>query len=193
MVFWYSLSDFSVSFLRAERLGRVLLVAALATAFAGCGGAGQAVDEMPGWMTDKPTSEQYLYGAGTATSPGLQSALDKAELRAREDIASTLQSELQSLSRDFRQEVDDQSLNQFTQVQQEVVSEMLRGVTAEKTKVLEEDGRYRTYALAKMPIGEARKELLQKINQEKAYTRLRKTEAFDQLEQEVQDYENSRE
>jgi hypothetical protein len=188
-----SFSDFSSPFFRAWHLGRVLLVAALATAFAGCGGAGQAVDEMPGWMADKPTSEQYLYGAGTATSPGLQSALDKAELRAREDIASTLQSELQSLSRDFRQEVGDQALNQFTQAQQEVVSEVLRGVTAEKTKVLERDGRYRTYALVKMPVGEARKELLRKISQEDAYTRLRKTEAFDQLEKEVQDYEDSRE
>jgi len=176
-----------------RRLATLLMAAVLSISFAGCAGSGQSVDEMPDWMTGKPTSDQYLYGAGTATSKGLQTALDKAELRAREDIASTVQSELQSLSRDFRQEVGDQGLSQFTQVQQEVVSEVLRGVTAEDTKVVEQDDRYRTYALVRMPVGEARKELLQKLSQEETYTRLRKTEAFQKLEEEVKKYEDSRE
>jgi len=176
-----------------KNISTLSLLAAALFLFIGCGSSGGSLDEMPGWMTEKPTSDQYLYGAGTGTSTSLQSALDKAELRAREDIASTIQSELQSLSRDFRQEVGDQSISQFTQVQQEVVSEVLRGVTSEDTKTVEQDGQFRTYALMKMPVGEAKKEFLQKLDQEEEYTRLRKTEAFDQLKQEVQEYEKSRE
>jgi hypothetical protein len=195
---WFSSKQFSRSGFQGfsvplQRLALLLILAVLPVALAGCAGSGQAIDEMPDWMTAKPTSDQYLYGAGTATSRGFQTALDKAELRAREDIASTVQSELQSLSRDFRQEVGDQGLSQFTQAQQEVVSEVLRGVTAEDTKVVEQNDRYRTYALVRMPVGEARKELLQKLSQEEAYTRLRKTEAFQQLEEEVKKYEESRE
>jgi len=174
-------------------LTRTIALLAIAGMISACGGPGATLDEMPEWMAEKPESEQYLLGTGTAVSDGLQTALEKAETRARGDIASTVEVRFQGLTKDFQEEVGDEYLEQFTQAQKEVVSQFLRGTQARERMVLEDEGRYRAYVLMEMPIGQASKQLLSKLKQNEAlYTRFRASEAFQELQNAVEKYEQDK-
>ena len=163
--------------------------------FAGCGGADEAaentIDQTPSWMTDKPSEENYVFGSGTGVSKSYRMAIEKAETRAREDLASTLEVEVRSLTEDFQEEVEGEYLNQFTQATRTVVDQTLKGTQARETEIVEESGRFRGYALMEMPVGKAGKKLLSKIAEsEELYTRFRKSEAFDRLEKAIENSEN---
>lgn len=182
-------------FSRVSRSFAALLLSAVLVPLllVGCGGSGAALDEVPEWMTNPPEQENALLGAGTGVSRTLQTATEKAETRARSDIASSMEVELQGLTKDFREEVDGESLNQFTQVQKEVVSQVLRGVSVREEKVIKEDGRYRAYVLMEMPIGPAARSFLSKLREnEELYTRFRASEAFKELQKEVERYEGEK-
>lgn len=174
-------------------LGRTFALLALTGIISACGGPGATLNDMPGWMAEKPESELYLFGTGTAVSDGLQTALEKAETRARGDIASTVEVRFQGLTKDFQEEVDDEYLQQFTQAQKEVVSQFLRGTQARERTVMEEKGRYRAYVLMEMPIGQASAELMSKLRQNKElYSRFRSSEAFETLQEAIQEYEQAK-
>ncbi len=159
---------------------------------AGCGGADEAIDEMPGWMTEKPQVENHLIGTGTAVSGGMQMSMSKAETRARNDIASTVEVRVQSLTKDFQEEVSGEMRSQFTQAQKQVVSQVISGSSTRETEVVEQDDKYRAYVMMEMPIGKASKELISKIkSNEELYTQFRASEAFEQLQEEVEKYKKS--
>jgi len=164
----------------------------------GCSGPETApeetIEEMPDWMTEKPETESYLFGTGTAVSEGMQTALDKAKVRARGDLASTLEVRFQGLTEDFQEEVGEEYLNQFTQAQRTIVNQFLVGTEARETELTQEGGRYRAYALMEMPIGKASQELMSKLQQnEELYTRFRASEAFDRLQDQIEKYEKAQE
>lgn len=189
-VWSHTIMVFSPSLSILMRVATLLAVAGLLSA---CSGPGATLDNMPEWMTEQPESEKYLLGTGAAVSEGLQTALEKAETRARGDIASTVEVRFQGLTKDFQEEVSGDYLQQFVQAQKEVVNQFLRGTQARERKVLEEDDQYRAYVLMEMPIGQAGKQLLSKLQQDEAlYTRFRASEAFEELQEAVKKYEQDR-
>jgi quinol monooxygenase YgiN len=170
-----------------------LLLLAVAIVVAGCGGSGAALEDMPEWVVEKPESENAMYGSGTGSASGLQTAIDKSKMRAQGDIASSIEAQFQSMTEDFREEVGDEELSQFTQTQRQVVDQVLRGVQAEDQKVIKEDDGYRVYTLMRMPVGAAADEFLSQLQtNEEAYTRFRKSEAFKRMQEAVDEYEESR-
>mgnify|MGYP006273355339 FL=1 len=174
----------------------------------GCGGTGQTnlnpsptddtVENVPDWFLNPPTDQNYLFGTGSATSRSMQVAVDKASTTARGNIASTLTTKFEGLTKQFEEEVgtgaDSQMLSQFTQAQKEVVSQVLRGVGTQEREIVNEQGVFRAYVLMDMPVGQAAAELMSKIQENEAmYTRFRSTQAFEELEEEVEEYEQFRE
>lgn len=158
-----------------------------------CGGSSATIDDMPEWIAVEPESESYLHGTGTAVSQRLQTALEKAEIRARGDIASTVEVRFQGMSKDFQEEAAGEYLQQFVQAQKEVVNQFLRGTQVRERKVLEEDSRYRAYVLMEMPIGKASKQLLSKLKKnEELFARFRASEAFEALQKEVKKYNRAK-
>jgi hypothetical protein len=179
-----------VSFLLLTTL--LLSTGLLAATVAGCSGPEATVEDMPEWMMEKPEADDYLLGTGTATSEGMQAALEKAEVRARGDIASTVEVRFQGLTKDFREEAGGEYLQQFTQAQKEVVSQFLSGTRARERKIVGEGGRqqYRAYVLMEMPIGQASTELLSKLKEsESLYARFRASEAFQELREAAEKYD----
>lgn len=173
-----------------------VLLALLAAGLTACSGPETAtettVESMPEWMTEPPASDTYLLGSGTALSRALQPAIDKAETRARGDIASSIEVQFEGLTKDFQEEVSSELLEQFTQVQREVVNQVLIGTTVREQKVVEQSGRYRAYVLMQMPIGQASKELMARLRTNKAlYTRFRATDAFEELNEAIEAYEEA--
>lgn len=177
----------------SKSIRAIALLLALVVVFAGCSGTENAtLEEMPEWVTQKPQNENAMYGSGTGTAPSLQTAIEKSKMRAQGDIASSIEAQFQSMTEDFREDVGSEELSQFTQAQRRVVDQVLRGAQAEDQKVLREGEEYRVYTLMEMPVGEAAEEFLSQLQtNEEAYTRFRKSEAFERMEEAVEEYEKS--
>jgi hypothetical protein len=172
----------------------ILLVLATSLLVAGCGGSGATLEDMPEWVAEKPTSESAMFGAGTGKASTLQTAIQKSKMRAQGDIASSMEAQFNSMTKDFREEVGGEELSQFTQAQERIVSQVLRGVQTEEQKVMRENGNYRVYTLMRMPIGQAAGKFLSQLQaNEEAYTRFRQSEAFEEMRRRVEEYEKSQE
>lgn len=189
--------------MRNAVFGTAVLAAILAV---GCGGSRQQVgitpratqetlENVPGWYINLPSDPNYLFATGTATSRDMQLARDKAGDAARMEIAKQIETKFDGLSKRFQEEVgtgeDAQYLDMFTQATKAVVSQVLSGVSIDKTEIKNEQGLFRAYVLVKMPIGATSQALLNRLKQqEQLYTRFRATQVFEELEKETQKFEN---
>jgi cell wall-associated NlpC family hydrolase len=149
---------------------------------------------MPTWYLDnRPMDPHHIFAAATATAPKLQVASSQAANKARGDIASRIETKFEGLTKQFQEEVGDgpnsRSVSQFTQAYKSVVSRTIRGSEVVKREIKREGDGYRAYVLMRLPIGQAQEKLLQQIQtQQNAYTRFRSSQAFKELEQEVDGY-----
>ncbi len=173
---------------------------------AACGGSKQAatssasqesVSAAPDWYLNPPEDPDFTFGAATSTSRSMQLAIDKAATGARAEIASGLEAKFSSLERQFQEEIgsgeDTELLSQFTQARKTVVSQVLNGVTTRDREVITEQSLYRAFVLMEMPIGEAATKLMDQLKANDAlYTRFRATQAHEDLEEEVERYEQDR-
>jgi hypothetical protein len=135
----------------------------------------------------------HIFAAATATASQLQLASSKAASRARGDIAATMETRFEGLTKQFQEEVGQgpnaESVSQFTQAYRTVVSRTINGAEVVKREIRREDGGYRAYVLMRMPIGEAQETLLKQVQaQETAYSSFRSSGAYDTLEQDVNGY-----
>lgn len=150
--------------------------------------------EVPAFYANPPVDPNYLFGPATALSQDLQHAVNTAKEEARVAIARDMRIKIEALFKRFREETgvgeDAEFLSMETDVSKSVVSETLVGCKARTQKVLREGPLYRVYVLMELPIGDASKEMLAKIKEnERMYTRYRASEAFKELEEEVEKYE----
>lgn len=177
-----------------------LVIAALVLV-AGCGGTAKTgitppatskiVESAPDWYKQPPQDPNFIFATGTATSRDMQLARDKAADAARMEIAKSIEARFDGLSKRFQEEVgtsvDAQYLDQFTQATKAVVSQVLSGVTIEKSDFTAEAGVFRSYVLMKMSLTASSQALLNKVKQqEQLYTRFRSTQVFDELQKEVE-------
>jgi len=165
----------------------------LAVGLAGCGGSEKVSDEenMPGWFMNPPSSENYVYATQSATSQRMQVALDKASNSARGALATQLETKVEGMTKSFTEEVGDDLRQQYTETQKTITSRVLRGTSPKEREVYkQENGTYRAFVLMELPIGEAAKELMSKIEQnDEMYTRFRASEAFEEMNEAVDEYE----
>ena len=149
-----------------------------------------------GWKTIKThENPDFLYGTGNAESQNLQLAFDKATLTARTEIGRQLELKLNSLQKNFAEEVgagDDTELNQlYSSATKAVVSVVLNGSKIKDQKYREKKGKYQAEVLVEYSLIAAKAGLLDKVKKEKnLYTRFRASEGFKEMEKEVEKYEN---
>jgi hypothetical protein len=181
----------------------LLVSLALLTAIPACGPKKQGGStspknvpkiDAPDWYSDPPKDDDRVIGVATATSRDLQTALDKARQDGRVEIARQLDLRVAGLSKRFVEETglneDAEILGMFNQVSKTVVSDSISGSRQAKQKLDREGGTYRAFVMMEMPIGEASARFLEKIRaQERLYTRFRASEAFKELDREVEAYE----
>ena len=141
-----------------------------------------------------PTDEKFLYGRATAVSRDLQMAINKAETEGRNGIAQQLEVKYGGLNKRFAEEVGrdggSQLLDQYTQVYKSTVSQVLFGSRTKQQVLRTEGSVYRAFVLMELPLGEMSKKLMEQIRaQEQLYTRFRATEAFKELDAEIERYD----
>jgi len=166
-----------------------------------CGGGSSSqtnIDNVPEWYLNPPNDPNYLFGKATSQSKDMQLAIDKAALDGRADIGRQVELKLQGLQKKFDEEVgvgeNSTLLQQFTQATKSVMSTVLSGSQIIKNPIFEEDGLYKAYVLVQYPVGAANEAFMDQIKKrEELYTRFRSSQAFDELEKEVQKYEEWKE
>lgn len=181
--------------------GWAIILGMLAIFMVGCGGGAPDTAEekqlstLPDWYVNVPQDPNYLFSAATSTSRDMQLAVDKAKQQARLDVASQLDVKIKGLTKKFDEEVglneDTELLASFTQVSKSVVSTTLQGSRVNKQEIITEGSLFRAYVLMELPWGDARAEMLKNIkNNQNLYTRFRASQAFNELDKEVEEYEN---
>lgn len=154
----------------------------------------ETVKNLPKWYLKPPKDDKYAFGTATAVSQDLQVSIDKAQAEARNVVAQQLEVKYGALTKRFVEEtgrnVDAQLLDEYTSVYKSTVSQVLYGSRPREQSVRAEGSVYRAFVLVELPLGEASKRLMDQVRaNEQMYTRFRATEAFKELDAEVQRYE----
>ena len=148
-------------------------------------------------LTDTKGTRDVPIGLPTTD---LAAAMDGAELiliplpaTAQADLAQQLETRMANLTRQFQEETglgeDSELLTQFSSATKAVTNQTLNGVRTARDKLLSEKGIYRAYVLMDLPLGKANQLLMDKIqSKQHLYTRFRATQAFEELDKELQSF-----
>lgn len=151
--------------------------------------------KVPDWYLNHTVDANYFYAPVTAESKDMQLAVDKATTDGRAEIGRQVEIKLNGLQKKFDEEVgvstNSTLLQMFTQATKTIVSTTLTGSKVEKKEVFKDGDIYRAFVLVQYPVGAASEALAQQLkNKEELYTRYRATQAFKELDDEVQKYED---
>ena len=181
----------------SKPIGFVLILVIFATFLIACGGKIKLNNpiSLPAWFQNPPEDPNYMFSTATMTSKDLQLALNKAKQQARVDLAQQMETKIKSMTKQFTEEVglgeDAEFLSQTSVVSKSVTSKVLNGSRARQVETIKEDGViYRAYVLMELPIGPANSALLDAVKkQQNLYTRFRSSQGFQELEEEVEKYD----
>ncbi len=157
----------------------------------------KTIKSAPDWYIHTPDSIHFRYSSSSATSQDMQLAVSKAELDAASQLARTINSEMNGLTKRAQEETglgpDSHIIDQFSLTQEQVLSTALQDYAMVKKEIQEESSDtgkiYRAYVLLEWDESAAHKRLLEKIKQdEQLYTMMRSTELFEEMEQKVEEY-----
>ena len=153
----------------------------------------KTLENLPEWFLQPPINEEHLSAAASATSRDMQVAILKARNTAQADLAQQLETRMANLTRQFQEETglgeDSELLTQFSSATKAVTNQTLNGVRTARDKLLSEKGIYRAYVLMELPLGKANQLLMDKIqSNQHLYTRFRATQAFEELDKELQSF-----
>ena len=181
----------------SKLFGSVIILMIFATFLMSCGGKTKLDNPsgLPPWFQNPPEDLNYMFSTATMTSKDLQLAINKAKQQARVDLAQQMETKIKAMTKQFTEEVglgeDAEFLSQTSVVSKSVTSKVLNGSRARQVETIKEDGViYRAYVLMELPIGPANSALLNAVKkQQNLYTRFRSSQGFQELEEEVEKYD----
>ena len=155
---------------------KILFVAAVAVGLVGCANTSndryerradaererqtayneRAVSEAPKWMAKLPESKDAVYANGTATSPDLSMAADKAKLVAYGKICMAAGGTVDQRNTMFRTDTETSSVEKSELAIRGMCQKVdISGVEIAEVKTVAEGTRFRTYVLVALPVGDA--------------------------------------
>ncbi len=145
--------------------------------------------DVPQWFLSPPQAEDAIYGVGMALKQNPSLARKAAIARARDEVASTVTTKVQSMLKDFMQESgvgENAQALEFTQN----VTKQVTSVSLEGSKVKEiypaKDGTF--YALVEYPLDQLKQQTMDAAhNQEALYNEFKAQQGFDALDKAIQD------
>ena len=172
----------------------------IACMFAGCAGPGKSVDsaqspfELMQEKANMVTEAGGLAAVGIGTSRTVSLALDKAKTRGRTEIAHIMESKIDSLKKDFQEEIGEGESAEynalFSAASKTVAHQILRGSVPKDLKYDTKDGITTAWALMVQDpkvIAAAFED--QANTQRHLYTRFRASQAFSELDEETKKFE----
>jgi len=152
----------------------------------------QTISKAPVWYTTPPVDINVIYQGATETSPDLQRSMDKAVMTAKSQLASKLGDRASQKIRDFATETgtvnDEQIMRTIETTRQSIALDInVAGYVLEKSEVVQEGNRYRSYVLLKYPLGENNKVIVAQVKKNAVLDgKLRASKAFEELEREIE-------
>lgn len=147
---------------------------------------------IPKWYLNMPTDEEAIYSSGTAKAPDLQLAVDIAIMNAKTVLADRINGKLSSMTKSFiakigSSDLDTSVLSEIEKVSKNVVAEVdVAGYSVTKSDVTQDGTQYRAYVLLEYSNEEAIKIMMNRMRKDRmVYSRLRSTEAWKELENQV--------
>ena len=153
----------------------------------------QTVSIVPDWFRELPEHDKNIYSAGTATAPDIQLAIDVATLNAKTVLADRINGKLDSMTKSFvakigQSDVDTSVLTEIETVTKNVIATVdVAGYKQLNLEVLPAGTQYRAFVLLEYSDLEATKIMMNRLRKDRmVYSRIRSTQAWEELEAEVQ-------
>ena len=150
------------------------------------------IEQIPEWYLNIPSGDDTIYSSGSARAPDLQLAVDIAIMNAKTTLADRINGKLDSMTKSFvakigSNDLDTSVLNEIEKVSKNVIASVdVAGYIIDKSDVTQEGTQYRAYVLLAYNNEEATKVLMNRMKRDKMiYSRIRSTEAWKELENEV--------
>jgi hypothetical protein len=144
----------------------------------------RAIDKAPKWMSVLPASDSAIYESGTGISGDFSMADIKAKADAYGKICMVIGGTASQRTKIFKRDTNRTSTENTEMAMRTQCKEIdLSGVEVRELKRVKEGGRYRTYVLVALPLGDANQ-----IRQEKEQTKQesisneRMSESFEALD-----------
>ena len=155
------------------------------------------IEQIPEWYLNIPSADDTIYSSGSARAPDLQLAVDIAIMNAKTTLADRINGKLDSMTKSFvakigSSDLDTSVLNEIEKVSKNVIASVdVAGYIIDKSDVTQEGTQYRAYVLLAYNNEEATKVLMNRMKRDKMiYSRIRSTEAWKELEDEVNKSKN---
>lgn len=155
-----------------------------------------ATSIIPDWYEEMPTKKGSIFTVGAATAPDLQLAVDIANLNAKVVLADRINGKLSSMTKSFiakfgQSDIDATVLTEIEKVAKNVIANVdVAGYNPVETEVFAAGTQYRAFVLLKYSDKEASKIIMNRLRKDRMiYSRLRSTEAWKELENEVNNQE----
>ena len=152
-----------------------------------------ATSIVPSWYEEMPTKKGSIFTVGSATAPDLQLAVDIATLNGKVLLADRINGKLSSMTKSFiakfgQSDIDATVLTEIEKVAKNVVATVdVAGYAPAKIKVNTAGTQFRAFVLLEYSNKEAYKIIMNRLRKDRmVYSRLRSTEAWKELENEVQ-------
>ena len=150
------------------------------------------IEQIPEWYLNIPSADDTIYSSGSARAPDLQLAVDIAIMNAKTTLADRINGKLDSMTKSFVAKIgsDDLDTSVLTEIEKTsknvIASVDVAGYIIDKSDVTQEGTQYRAYVLLAYNSEEATKVLMNRMKRDKMiYSRIRSTEAWKELEEEV--------
>ena len=147
---------------------------------------------IPDWFKELPEDEKMIYSSGTAIAPDLQLSVDIATMNAKTVLADRINGKLDSMTKQFiaktgTTDLDSQVLNELERVSKNVIASVdVAGYKVDKSDITQDGTQYRAYVLLEYSNEEAIKIMMNRMKRDRMiYSRIRSTEAWKELEDEV--------
>ena len=150
------------------------------------------IEQIPEWYLNIPSADDTIYSSGSARAPDLQLAVDIAIMNAKTTLADRINGKLDSMTKSFvakigSNDLDTSVLNEIEKTSKNVIASVdVAGYIIDKSDVTQEGTQYRAYVLLAYNNEEATKVLMNRMKRDRMiYSRIRSTEAWKELEEEV--------
>ena len=150
------------------------------------------IEQIPEWYLNIPSADDTIYSSGSARAPDLQLAVDIAIMNAKTTLADRINGKLDSMTKSFvakigATDLDTSVLNEIEKTSKNVIASVdVAGYIIDESDITQEGTQYRAYVLLAYNNEEATKVLMNRMKRDKMiYSRIRSTEAWKELEEEV--------
>ena len=150
------------------------------------------IEQIPEWYLNIPSADDTIYSSGSARAPDLQLAVDIAIMNAKTTLADRINGKLDSMTKSFvakigATDLDTSVLNEIEKTSKNVIASVdVAGYVVDKSDITQEGAQYRAYVLLAYNSEEATKIMMNRMKRDRMiYSRIRSTEAWKELENEV--------